>query len=74
MKEKSAWFGVIGLLITVALSGAFFQTGEDLFQKALRLERNDGKLMEAIELYNRVVAEGENKSLAAQAQLRVFLC
>lgn len=74
MKKKSVWFGVTGLLLTVALMGAFSQSGEDLFQKALRLERNEGKLMEAIELYNRVVEEGGNKSLAAQAQLRIGLC
>jgi len=74
MKKKSAWFVVTGLLLTVALMGALSQSGEDLFQKALRLERNEGKLMEAIELYNRVVEEGGNKSLAAQAQLRIGLC
>jgi Tol biopolymer transport system component len=74
MKRKSAWFGAIGLLLTAALLGAFSQSGEDLFQKALRLERNEGKLVEAIELYNKVVAEGKNKNLAAQAQLRIGLC
>jgi len=74
MRKKSAWFGVIGLLVTGALLGAFFQSGEDLFQKALRLERNEGKLMEAIELYNKVVAEEGNETLAAQAQLRIGLC
>jgi Tol biopolymer transport system component len=74
MKRKSAWFGLIGLLLTAALLGAISQTGEDLFQKALRLERNEGKLMEAIELYNRVVAEEGNKDIAAQAQLRIGLC
>lgn len=74
MNRKSAWFGLIGLLLTAALLGAFSQSGEDLFQKALRLERNEGKLMEAIELYNRVVDEEENKDIAAQAQLRIGLC
>jgi hypothetical protein len=74
MKRKSTWFGVIGLLLTAALLGGFTQSGEDLFQKALRLERNEGKLMEAIELYNRVVSEGKNESLPAQAQLRIGLC
>jgi Tol biopolymer transport system component len=74
MKKKSAWFGVTGLLLFAALLGALSQSGEDLFQKALRLERNEGKLMEAIELYIRVVSEEGNKSLAAQAQLRVGLC
>lgn len=74
MKKKSAWFGVIGLLLFAALLGAFSQSGEDLFQKALRLERNEGKLMEAIELYNRVVSKEGNESLAVQAQLRIGLC
>ena len=74
MKKKSTWFGLTGIFLTAVLLGAFFQSGEDLFQKALRLERNEGKLMEAIELYNQVVAEEGNKSLAAKAQLRVGLC
>ena len=74
MRKKSAWFGVTGLLVTAVLWSAFFQSGEDLFQKALRLERNEGKLMEAIELYNRVVAEGKKETIAAQAQLRIGLC
>jgi Tol biopolymer transport system component len=63
-----------GILVLAVLLGAFSQSGEDLFQKALRLERNEGKLMEAIELYNRVVAQGKDETLAAQAQLRIGLC
>ncbi|MCJ7581584.1 MAG: tetratricopeptide repeat protein [Candidatus Aminicenantes bacterium] len=74
MKKRSLGLGVIGLLITAALLGAFSQSGEDLFQKALRLERNEGKLMEAIELYNKVVAEKGNEGLSAQAQLRIGMC
>ena len=74
LKKKSVWFGVIGLFLAVALLGAFSQSGDDLFQKALRLERNEGKLMEAIELYNRVVAGEKDEGLAAQAQLRIGLC
>jgi tetratricopeptide (TPR) repeat protein len=74
MKKKSAWFGVMGILLFAALLGAFSQSGEDLFQKALRLERNEGKLLEAIELYNKVVAVKGNIDLAAQSQLRIGLC
>ena len=74
MNKKAVCFGVMGLFITAALLGALSQTGEDLFQKALRLERNEGKLQEAIELYTQVVAEGRNENLAAQAQLRIGLC
>lgn len=74
MKKKSALFVVMGTLLLVALLGAFSQSGEDLFQRALRLERNEEKLAEAIELYNKVVADKGNEGLAAQAQLRIGLC
>ena len=74
MRKKSTWFGITGILVFAVLLGAFSQSGEDLFQKALRLERNEGKLLEAIELYNKVVVEGGNEALAAQAQLRIGLC
>ncbi len=74
MKEKSIVLGVLGLLLTAVFLGAISQSGEDLFQKALRLERNEGKLVEAIELYNKVVTEKEDTKIAAQAQLRIGLC
>ncbi len=74
MKKRSIGLGVIGLLLMAALLGALNQSGEDLFQKALRLERNEGKLMEAIELYNKVVAAKGNEALSAKAQLRIGIC
>jgi tetratricopeptide (TPR) repeat protein len=74
MRKRKVWFGGMALFLAVALLGAFTQTGEDLFQKALRLERNEGKLMEAIGLYQKVVADGKDIGLAAQAQLRIGLC
>jgi Tol biopolymer transport system component len=74
MRKKSLFIGMLGILVIVAVLGAFFQTGEDLFQKALRLERNEGKLMEAVTLYEKVVVESEDKSLSAKAQLRIGLC
>ena len=74
MKKKSVGIRVMGLLLTAALLGAFVQSSEDLFQKALRLERNEGKLTEAIELYERVASEKGNNALAAQAQLRIGMC
>ncbi len=74
MKKRSLGFGVMGLLFMAILLGAVSQSGEDLFQKALRLERSEGKLIEAIEIYNKVVAEKGNEGLSAQAQLRIGLC
>ncbi|MCK4828432.1 hypothetical protein KA005_72550, partial [bacterium] len=69
MQKKSALLVVLGILITAAVLGAFSQTGEDLFQKALRLERNEGKLMEAIELYETILKQfPENREVAAKAQ------
>ncbi len=74
MKKKSVCLGILGILVAAAALGAFFQEGEDLFQKALRLERNEGKLTEAIVLYQKVVTESEDKSLAAKAQFRIGIC
>ena len=75
MQKKSALLVVLGILITAAVLGAFSQTGEDLFQKALRLERNEGKLMEAIELYETILKQfPENREVAAKAQFHIGLC
>ena len=74
MKTKSACLGMFGILITVALLGASFQSGEDIFQKALRMERNEGKLEEAIVLYQKIVNESKDQPLAAKSQLRIGLC
>lgn len=74
MKTKSASLVMIGMLITGSVLAAVIQSGEDLFQKALLLERNQGKLNEAIELYKKVVAGKESETLAVQAQLRIGMC
>ena len=74
MKTKSVSLVMLGMLITVSILGAFMQSGEDLFQKALLLERNQGKLNEAIELYKKVVSGKESETLAVQAQLRIGMC
>lgn len=75
MSNKSAFLGILGLLVAAAVLGAVSQTGEDLFQKALRLERNEGKMTEAIELYQAILKQfPENRQLAAEAQFRIGLC
>jgi Tol biopolymer transport system component len=45
-----------------------------LFERALVLEETQNRLEEAIELYERVVAESLDKELAARAQLRIGIC
>lgn len=66
---------VLGLLITAAVLGAYSQTGENLFQKALRLERNEGKMMEAIELYKTILKQApENREVAAKVQFQIGQC
>jgi Tol biopolymer transport system component len=75
MSNKPALLAVLGFLITAAVLGAFSQTGEDLFQKALRLERNEGKMMEAIELYKAILKQFPgNREVAAEAQFHIGLC
>jgi len=75
MSNKSAFLGILGLLVAAAVLGAVSQTGEDLFQKALRLETNEGKWTEAIGLYQAILKQSpENRQLAAEAQFRIGLC
>jgi Tol biopolymer transport system component len=74
MNKKTVFFLMTGILLLVTLVGAFLQSSDDLFQKALRLERNEGNLKEAIALYKQVVDKAKDKSLAAQAQLRIGFC
>lgn len=67
--------GILGIVILAAVAMAAFQEGEDLFQKALRLERNEGKIKEAIVLYQQILTEFKNdRTLAAKAQLHIGYC
>ncbi len=75
MSHKSAFLGILGLLVAAAVLGAVPQTGEDLFQKALRLETNEAKWAEAIGLYQTILKQfPENRQLAAEAQFRIGQC
>ena len=68
-------------ILTALLMIAFFalgsiapQNGHDQFQKALAKERGEGNLEEAIALYQKVIDETKDESLAAQAQYRIGIC
>jgi len=75
MSNKPARLAVLGFLITAVVLGAYSQTGEDLFQKALRLETNEAKWTEAIGLYQTILKQfPENRQLSAEAQFRIGLC
>lgn len=65
---------VLLLSLPLGIGGVTWQSGYDLFQKALLLERADGKLQEAIVLYQRIVKEFQDESLAARAQLQIGVC
>ncbi len=67
---------MIAILAIVAFSFGNFavQNGYDLFQKALAKERGEGNLEEAITLYQKVVDETKDESLAAKAQYRIGIC
>ena len=70
------------LLIMIAILAIFAfsfgslaqQNGYDLFQKALAKERAEGNPEEAIALYQKVIDETKDESLAAKAQLRIGIC
>jgi Tol biopolymer transport system component/Skp family chaperone for outer membrane proteins len=73
MKKRSI---MIAILVVVAFSfgNLAAQNGYDLFQKALAKERGEGNLEEAIALYQKVIEESKDESLAAKAQLRIGIC
>ena len=71
------WMVCVLFAITALASaaGARPQSGYDLYQQALSKERAEGKLAEAIALYDRVVRESAgDRPLAAKALLRLGEC
>lgn len=61
-------------LLVFGFGSIALQNGYDLFQKALAKERAEGNLEEAIALYQKVIEESKDESLAAKAQLRIGIC
>ena len=54
---------------------SFTQTAEELFPKAIQLEEVNGKLEQAIEVYQMIVKDfSDNKPIAAKAQFHIGLC
>jgi Tol biopolymer transport system component len=63
------------LLVFVACSMAFAETGAELFQKAVVQERAAGNLEEAIKIYQRVAREySKDRPLAAKALVQAARC
>jgi len=73
MKKLSILIAIL-ILLAFSFGSLAVQNGYDLFQKALAKERAEGNLEEAIALYQKVVEESKNESLAAKAQLRIGIC
>jgi Tol biopolymer transport system component len=66
---------IVGLLVALSAAMAPPQSGHDLFQKALVMERTEGNLEGAIQLYQRIVREFSNdRPLAAKALLLMGQC
>lgn len=72
--KKSLVIVAAFLLLSSSLGSLAPQQGYDQFQKALAKERGEGNLEEAIALYQKVIEETKDDSLAAQAQLRIGFC
>jgi Tol biopolymer transport system component len=63
-----------GCLLLIALA-AVAQTPQQLFEQGLVKERSEGKLQEAIQLYQRAAAAaGKNRALAAKALVEAGQC
>jgi Tol biopolymer transport system component len=73
MKKFSFMLAILGLMV-FSFGSLAQQNGYDLFQKALAKERAEGNLEEAIALYQKVIEESKDESLAAKAQLRIGIC
>jgi Tol biopolymer transport system component len=73
MKRLSFLIAIFTLL-SFSFGSLAAQNGYDLFQKALAKERAEGNLEEAIALYQKVIEETKDESLAAKAQFRIGIC
>jgi Tol biopolymer transport system component/Skp family chaperone for outer membrane proteins len=73
MRKLSILIAILTLL-AFGFGNLAFQNGYDLFQKALAKERAEGNLEEAISLYQKVIEESKDESLAAKAQFRIGIC
>jgi len=73
MKKYSILIAVL-MVLSLSFGSLAPQNGYDLFQKALAKERAEGNLEEAIALYQKVIKEASDDSLAAKAQLRIGIC
>ncbi len=63
------------LIMTVDTQPALAQSGHDLFQQALVMERANGQLQEAIELYGRITEEfTDDRELVARALVQMGGC
>ncbi len=72
--KTTAWILTAVLMTAIAWIPAATQDRQALFEKALALEEAQGKLLEAIALYQKIVDETKDQALAAQAQLRIGIC
>ncbi|HSH75255.1 MAG TPA: tetratricopeptide repeat protein, partial [Longimicrobiales bacterium] len=64
--------GLILLALSLAAPPAGAQSGEQLFQRALVLERSNGEVREAIQIYERITRDfASDRALAARALLRL---
>jgi len=72
--KSTLWITAVVLVLSASLGSVAPQSGYDQFQKALAKERGDGNIEEAIALFQKVISETKDESLAAQAQLRIGFC
>ncbi|MFZ2053370.1 MAG: tetratricopeptide repeat protein [Candidatus Aminicenantales bacterium] len=73
MKKLSIMIAILAI-VAFSFGNLAAQNGYDLFQKALAKERAEGNLEEAIALYQKVIEETKDESLAAKAQFRIGIC
>jgi carboxyl-terminal processing protease len=75
MKQLLAVGLVLGMLAAVLALGPAGRSPSDLLEKGIYTEETKGDLQSAVQIYQQVVEDpGADRSLMAQAQLRLGLC
>jgi tetratricopeptide (TPR) repeat protein len=75
MTQRTLVCAVVALVALSAAVRSQVSTGHAVFEQALAKERVEGNLLDAIRLYERVVAEfASDRSLASRALMQSGLC
>ena len=75
IRNRFIAISALALLLALGANFAAGQSGYDLYQQALQKEKVEGKLQEAIQLYQRIIKNyAKDRALTAKALLQLGTC